>query len=175
MSKAITRPRLLIGAAALVCVLVVPLTATESVGGSGDPEATASGVKKQIKKLKRKVKNLQQQIDGIAKQPGPQGEPGPQGDPGQNGATNVVTRRGTPRTTTLIGGGLGGASASCNTGERAVGGGGTTNTNSYAVSDSHPTPMTQGSVPTGWNVLWVNRTANSETVTLQAYVICASP
>ncbi len=87
----------------------------------------------------------------------------------------MVTRRGTSRTTTLIGGGIGGTSASCNTGERAVGGGGTTNTNTYTVVDSHPMPMTQGSVPTGWNVSWVNRTANSETVTLQAYVICASP
>jgi hypothetical protein len=175
MDRGTSRSHALIGAAALLCVLVVPLTATGAVGGSGGPEATASGVKKQIKKLKRKVKKLQQQVDEIAKQPGPQGEPGPQGpqgDPGQNGATNVVTRRSAPFTTTLIGGGIGGTSASCNTGERAVGGGGTANSNTYALHDSQPT---QGSVPTGWNVSWVNRTANSETVTLQAYVICASP
>jgi hypothetical protein len=81
MSRRITRARALIGAAALICVLVVPLTATGSVGGSGDPQATASGVKKQVKKLKRKVKKLQQQVNEIELQPGPQGE---QGSPGRD-------------------------------------------------------------------------------------------
>jgi len=172
MKRRITRAHALIGAAALLCVLVVPLAESW-----GDPRATESaGVsKKKFKKLKKKVNSLQQQVEDVSKQPGPQGPQGPQGEPGRNGATNVVTRRGTPHTTTLIGGGIGGTSASCNTGERAVGGGGTTNTNTYTVSDSHPTPMTQGSVPTGWNVSWVNRTEDSQTVTLQAYVICASP
>jgi hypothetical protein len=86
MNRRITRAHALIGAAALLCVLVVPLTATGSVGGSGGPEATASGVKKQIKKLKKKVKNLQAQVDELAQQPGPQGLPGEQGEQGVQGA-----------------------------------------------------------------------------------------
>ena len=85
MDRGTSRPHVLIGAAALLCVLVVPLTATGSVGGSGDPEATTSGVKKQVKKLKKKVKNLQAQVDEIAKQPGPQGPPGEQGAQGPAG------------------------------------------------------------------------------------------
>jgi hypothetical protein len=75
MNRRITRARALIGAAALLCVLVVPLTATGSVGGSGDTKATASGVKKQIKKLKRKVKKLQQQVQGEQGSPRPPAGP----------------------------------------------------------------------------------------------------
>ena len=82
MNRRITRARALIGAAALLCLLVVPITAA---GGSSEPQATASGVKKQIKKLKKKVKSLQQQVDEIAKQPGPQGPPGEQGAQGLQG------------------------------------------------------------------------------------------
>jgi hypothetical protein len=85
MNRRITRAHALVGAVALCCVLVAPLTATGSVGDSGGPEATASGIKKQVKKLKKKVKKLQQQVDEIARQPGPQGE---QGLPGQD-ATNL--------------------------------------------------------------------------------------
>jgi hypothetical protein len=88
MNRRITRARALVGAAALLCVLVVPIAATGSVGGSGGPEATASGVKKQVKNLKRKVKKLQAQVEEIAKQPGPQGPAGQRGLPGQD-ATNL--------------------------------------------------------------------------------------
>jgi hypothetical protein len=84
MNRRITRARALVGAAALLCVLVVPIAATGSVGGSGGPEATTSGVKKQVKKLKRRVKKLQTQVEEIAKQPGPQGAAGDQGVPGQD-------------------------------------------------------------------------------------------
>jgi hypothetical protein len=100
MNRRITRAHALIGVAALLCVLVVPLTATGSGGGSGAPEATASGVKKQIKKLKRKVKKLQQQVDEIELQPGPQGE---QGSPGQD-ATKLfayIGDGGSPATATV--------------------------------------------------------------------------
>ena len=78
MSEAITRPRLLIGAVALVCVLAVPLAASW-----GDTRATDSaGVsKKRFKKLKKRVKALEQQ----GQQPGSQGPPGEQGEPGQPG------------------------------------------------------------------------------------------
>jgi hypothetical protein len=91
MDRRITRAHTLIGAAAVCCLLVAPIAVAGSVGGSGGPEATASGVKKQIKKLKKKVKNLQAQVDDLAKQPGPQGPAGEQGEPGQPGqdATNL--------------------------------------------------------------------------------------
>jgi hypothetical protein len=85
MDRGISRPKVLIGVAALLCVLVIPLTATGSVGGSGGPEATASGVKQQVKKLKRKVKRLQQQVEDLELQPGPQGPAGPQGEQGAPG------------------------------------------------------------------------------------------
>jgi hypothetical protein len=64
----------LIGAAALFCVLVAPIAVAGSVGGSEGPEATASSVQKQIKKLKRRVNNLEQQVDRLARQPGPPGQ-----------------------------------------------------------------------------------------------------
>ena len=73
MNRRIKRAHVLIGAA-LLGVVVVPLTATGSVVGSGGPEATASGVNQQVKKLKKRVKKLEQQVDGLAKQQGPPGQ-----------------------------------------------------------------------------------------------------
>jgi hypothetical protein len=80
MNPTITRPRLLIGAAALLCVLVVPIAAAGGAGG--DPQATASAsVKKQIKKLKKKFKRLRQDHASLEQQvaelQGEQGDPRP--------------------------------------------------------------------------------------------------
>ena len=97
MNTTITRAHALIGAAALLCVLVVPLTASGSAGDSGDPQATASDIsKKKFKKLKRKVKNLQQQVDDLALQEGPQGPPGEQGSQGPRGIQGAQGLPGTP-------------------------------------------------------------------------------
>jgi hypothetical protein len=85
MNRRIQRAHALIGAAAVCSLLVVPIALAGSVGGSGGPEATASSVQKQLKKLKKRVNNLEQQVAGLAKQPGPQGPPGAQGQQGVQG------------------------------------------------------------------------------------------
>ena len=81
MTRRISRPHVLIGALALVCVLAVPLATSW-----GDPRATDSaGVsKKKFKKLKKRVKALEQE----GQQPGPQGPPGARGEAGED-ATNL--------------------------------------------------------------------------------------
>lgn len=74
MIRGIKRAHVLLVAVALCCVPVAPIAVAGSVGGSGGPEATASGVKKQVKKLTKRVKRLEQQVEGLAKQPGPPGQ-----------------------------------------------------------------------------------------------------
>jgi hypothetical protein len=80
MEKMITRTRLLLGAAALLALLVVPVALAATEGG---PQATASGVKQKLNKLKQQVQDLQQQLDDL--KPGPQGPAGPQGPQGPAG------------------------------------------------------------------------------------------
>jgi hypothetical protein len=91
MDRRITRAHALIGAVAVLCLLAVPIAAAS---GSEDPQATASGVKKQVKKLKRKVRNLQQQVDELARAPGARGfyvrtHPVPQCVPGPPATVGV--------------------------------------------------------------------------------------
>jgi hypothetical protein len=91
---------------------------------------------------------------------GPRGAEGPPGAQGPAGGTNVTVRLGpeeSPRST-----------ASCQPGERAVGGGG------YSpdgfLYDSSPS-VTEGT-PTDWQVAAHDGT---DFATAQAYVICAAP
>ncbi len=92
MDNAITRRGRLLGAAALLCLLVVPIAVAN---GSGGPDASASAsLKKQVKKLKKQVKQLTQQVDQVSKQPGPQGaqgETGAQGARGPEGPPGAAT------------------------------------------------------------------------------------
>jgi hypothetical protein len=61
---AANRATLVVAAAATLGLLVTPLA---TAGGSGDPEAGASAsAKKQIRKLKKRVKQLEQQVSGPA-------------------------------------------------------------------------------------------------------------
>jgi hypothetical protein len=72
-----TRMRLVLGAAALLALLVVPLA---MASGSGGPTATASSsVKRQVKKLKKQVAALRKQVTTVDKEPGPAGPSGPPG------------------------------------------------------------------------------------------------
>jgi hypothetical protein len=88
MNRRITRVHTLSGAAVICCLAVAPIAVAGSVGNSGGPQATASGsVKKQVKKLSRKVARLQQQLDALARQPGPQGQQGPPGEQGPSGTS----------------------------------------------------------------------------------------
>ena len=108
---------------------------------------------------------------------GPQGPKGDKGAPGTNGvdglsATNFVVRRGTAVNVTAGAGGQ--ATAQCNPGERATGGGndGGGNASVWKVATSTPTPNTNGATPTGWRVDAQNMSGAS--YFLGAYVICAS-
>lgn len=64
MTQMITRARLLLGAAALLALLVVPVALAASDGSSG-AQATASGVKGKVKKLTQRVTQLEQQLAGL--------------------------------------------------------------------------------------------------------------
>jgi hypothetical protein len=110
-----------------------------------------------------------------------QGRPGPNGTNGSNGTNGTDGTNGTTnlivRTTSANG--AGGLDASCNPGERAVGGGigrtdGIVNANDK-LSGSFPTvaagvPASNGSTATGWHGVWNGAVANITT-----WVICASP
>lgn len=65
MDAMISRPRFLLGAAALLALLVVPVALAGSEGDSGGPQAAASGVKKKVKQLTQQVQQLQQQLAGV--------------------------------------------------------------------------------------------------------------
>jgi hypothetical protein len=105
---------------------------------------------------------------------GPKGDKGDKGDKGNAGATNVVVRRSAVQTTAGVG--SGNLTASCATGERAVGGGAglTTggSTSALTVTDGKPVPRDPGVTPTGWNA-GVSWTAAG--LMWAVYVICASP
>jgi hypothetical protein len=84
--RTIRHARLLLGAAALLALLVVPVAVAATEDSSTGAQATASAsVKKKVKKLTKKVRQLQQQLDALASQPGPQGPGGPQGPEGPAG------------------------------------------------------------------------------------------
>jgi hypothetical protein len=103
---------------------------------------------------------------------GPKGDRGAKGDKGDPGATKVILRR-SDQTLPV---GYGGNSVSCLSGEKALGGGaGQTNGNSgttFQILDSKPTPLADGSTPTGWSAAAINLTG---TVTWSVWVICAQP
>lgn len=61
------RGQRLLSAVAILAVLVVSIALTGVASSSDDPGATASaGIKKQVKKLKKRVNQLQQQVSGPA-------------------------------------------------------------------------------------------------------------
>jgi hypothetical protein len=89
LSARITRVHTLLGAALLFSMLVVPMT-VGAAGGSDSPQATSSAaVKKQIKRLKQELAELQQKVDNLQQQPGPEG---PQGPAGPSTGLGNVTR-----------------------------------------------------------------------------------
>ena len=107
---------------------------------------------------------------GVAGNEGKQGKEGP---PGKSGATNVVERF---AEATVANGGVGEATANCNAGEHATGGGprlwagGDAGTEYLA---SVPNPLGSGETPNGWTVEWYNTSGGAEVV--RVFVVCASP
>jgi hypothetical protein len=74
---------------------------------------------------------------------------------------------------------FGPSTASCPVGEVALGGGAIVangNNAKAAVYVSAPTPRTDGVTPTGWEAQGIItiRTANGQSPTVQAYVICSA-
>src|SRR3954453_22019589 len=95
---------------------------------------------------------------------GAQGPQGPQGPRGPAGATNVTVRVGPDVATT--------STASCQSGERAVGGGGVATGADGVLWATNPSP-TSGT-PTGWEADAIDR-GTGATDSVQAYVVCAAP
>lgn len=101
--------------------------------------------------------------------------------PGSNG-TGVGCVDGTPGGSTGVNGGAacgagaGGASsitAQCLPGERAIAGGYSMDNRHALVTDSHPSPLTNGATPTGWRVDAVSLTSTAGlSTTVTPYVIC---
>jgi hypothetical protein len=99
---------------------------------------------------------------------GAEGARGPQGPQGPAGATNLTIRQGP-----LVASGNE-ASAECNPGEVAVGGGGGPDDSVPAfVTLSNPEATRGGVVPTGWFV-FAQRADGSATQNIRAEVVCAA-
>jgi hypothetical protein len=99
---------------------------------------------------------------------GAEGPVGPRGPQGPAGATNLTIRQGP-----LVASGNE-ASAECNPGEVAVGGGGGPDDGEPAfVTQSTPTATGAGAVPTGWFV-FAQRADGSATQNIRAVVVCAA-
>jgi hypothetical protein len=126
---------------------------------------------KQLKKnavISKKVKNrslkaIDFALGQLPRGPqGPAGAQGPQGPAGPAGATNVTVRQGP-------GVSSGTDTASCNPGERAVGGGGVAESADGVLWLSAPT-QTSGT-PTSWDAAAIGSAGDDVT----AYVVCAAP
>lgn len=94
-----------------------------------------------------------------------QGVQGPQGPAGATGATNVTVRGGAEETGT--------STASCQTGERAVGGGGISSNGVLY----NTTPSEVSGTPTAWEASAVTGTGTGTgtAADVQAWVVCAAP
>jgi hypothetical protein len=100
----------------------------------------------------------------------PQGPKGDKGDKGAPGATSITVRS---VDRTVAANNFATGSVSCNSGERATGGGmraaGLVYT-AYAMRASHPLPL-DASTPTGWAAT----VYSTQSGTFRVYVLCASP
>ena len=98
---------------------------------------------------------------------GAEGPVGPRGPQGPAGATNVTLRSGTQAT--------GQATATCNPGEVAVGGGGLSFDPQLSfLQSSVPTPLS-GGTPTGWAVSVTHADGSGGAIATAAVVVCAAP
>lgn len=104
---------------------------------------------------------------------GPQGEEGLQGEQGLSGATNVTVRTGAD--VTVDANDTNAATADCQAGERATGGGWEVVGGNLAIIDYANRPMqVPGETPVSWLVELYNP-SGSNSSTARPYVICASP
>ena len=140
----------------LAAVLVAVLALVAAVGGTAlaDSGSIAGSVVKALKKAKKALKKAKQNAGSIEQI---ELTPEPQGAAGQNAAENIVTRN-------EIGSAV--QVASCNAGERVVGGGAAVSEVAVSLQVNGPDP-TSGA-PTGWK-------AKATTGDVLAMVLCASP
>jgi hypothetical protein len=102
---------------------------------------------------------------------GPKGDAGPKGDPGQpgaNGATKVVARY--SNATSVQPGASAHATAGCEAGEKATGGGGW-GSGKLFITQSYPV-ASAGETTTAWGIDVFNGDAASQN--FRVYVVCAS-
>ena len=112
---------------------------------------------------------------GAAGAPGAAGREGPQGKEGPHGPTSVVVRA---AEVTVENGKSGAATATCEPGERATGGGVETGAGSFAnvsspIPGGKPEPAEPGVTPTSWRGVWLNQSGGTDT--FHVYVVCAAP
>jgi len=79
--RALSRRNAVLAAALVLVVSVVPVALAASDGSGAEPRS----VKGKLKKLQEQVATLQQQLDSLSQQTGPQGPQGPQGPEGPAG------------------------------------------------------------------------------------------
>lgn len=169
------------GVAVAVGILVSGAFSAAGASPGLDRAESASAAAKPGKKLRQRVKALEQRLDALALQPGPPGAQGPAGQPGAAGAagaTNVTVRTANNN----IGGGITSSifGVACNAGERATGGGvgfASPNPGDF-VAASLPgaagiTIANNGDVSTGWIGSIHNGAGGPRTATV--YAICARP
>jgi hypothetical protein len=176
---------------ALVVAIAALVVAMAGTGYAATQLPKNSVGNKQLKKnavTSSKVKNKTlklKDLSGGARNglKGDKGDKGDRGLRGASGATNVRVRKGTGQVSS--GGGPNPEAddiASCNPGERAVGGGGGwsgTPSASLHIGRTEPAVGTAhgdavaGQTPNGWFVEGVQLTGTNRTLT--AYVICAAP
>jgi hypothetical protein len=123
---------------------------------------------KTVKRGKRRVRIPGE--SGIAwNQQGPRGLQGIQGNLGKAGATSVTVRQSALGTADVT--------ATCNSGERAVGGGANVQPSTAHIYLSLPVDSTNnapvGRVPTAWRIRAEG--AGGVAASVQAFVVCASP
>lgn len=161
------------GRAALHAVLPVPLAKRAYLADTAKNAVKVDG----IKASRTPKPGMLLALDATGKLPaaigavGPKGDTGAKGDPGATSvvvrASDPVTASGTPTFATV--------SVSCEPGEVAVGGGGGSTINNagggVTVTDSKPSPNTNGGTPTGWSVGMTVAVGYSGA----AYVVCAKP
>jgi hypothetical protein len=181
--RSLPRPSTAISAIAL-CLAVGGTAVAANTIGSGDViNNSLRGIDVKNKSLTKK------DFKGSVR--GPRGPRGPRGATGARGATgpagvagasNVVVRTGTGQS--FSGANPGNVSASCNPGERAVGGGvnvtgeadGNATGDAFVVESFPRTgglASTPGSTPTGWYTAVSKQLAGTDTAT--PYVVCVSP
>ncbi len=85
MDGRVGRTRMLLGAAVVLSLLVVPVAVSGSAPGPDSARAAAGGGSAKIKKLSKQLKKLKRQVAELELQAGPPGQQGTQGTQGQAG------------------------------------------------------------------------------------------